>query len=172
LNAPVFEKASLDAVTAEAIRVYRREDRVPLLRILEKTEVFNSEELAIALELMDAVSDKPGQQDYLIGVYDNGTVAGYYCIGPTPATAGTFDLYWIAVDPSLHGQGVGSALIRHAEQLVVSRGGRLIVVETSSRDRYEPTRRFYAAVGYREIARIRAYYRPDDDLVVFGKYLS
>ena len=41
-------------------------------------------------------------------------VLGYYCIGPTPATEGTFDLYWIAVEPSLHGRGVGSALNAHA----------------------------------------------------------
>ncbi len=85
---------------------------------------------------------------------------------------GTFDLYWIAVDPALHGRGFGSRLMRHAEEYVKSERGRLMIVETSSRPSYEPTRRFYSSSGYSELAHIAGYYRPDDDLVVFGKYVS
>jgi ribosomal protein S18 acetylase RimI-like enzyme len=135
--------------------------------------VFTGEEVAIALELIDAATGGTEQKDYLVRVYEEeGKVAGYYCIGPTPATEGTFDLYWIAVDPACHGRGVGSALDEHAAALARERGGRLLVAETSSRPHYEPTRRFYAGRGYAELARIRGYYRADDDLVIFGKYLS
>jgi ribosomal protein S18 acetylase RimI-like enzyme len=103
---------------------------------------------------------------------DGGEVAGYYCIGPTPATDGTFDLYWIAVKPSVQGRGVGGGLTAHAERLIRGRGGRLVIAETSSQPKYERTRTFYASQGYTQLSRIRDYYRAGDDLVVFGKYLS
>jgi ribosomal protein S18 acetylase RimI-like enzyme len=160
-------------VTEQAfIRPVRREDREPLLRIIRETRVFSEDEAGIAAELIDAATLNPEQQDYIINVYDDGAVQGYYCAGPTPATVGTFDLYWIAVSPAKHGSGIGKILMRHAEELVASRGGRLVIVETSSREDYTPTRKFYLAVGYEEVARIRAYYKPGDDLVVYGKYLS
>ena len=154
------------------IRPLRRDDREPLQRLVEATGVFSPDEVTIALELIDTVLDEPGQQDYCIAVSDeDGTAVGYYCLGPTPGTTGTFDLYWIAVAPWHHGRGIGSALDAHAEAFVRSSGGRLIVAETSSTPRYDATRAFYHRRGYAELARIRDYYSPGDDLVVFGKYL-
>ncbi|MBI4534850.1 MAG: GNAT family N-acetyltransferase [Ignavibacteriae bacterium] len=155
------------------IRPLRDEDKEPIRQLLVETDVFTEEEVGIALELIGIVLDKPEQQDYIINVYEEGgSVLGYYCIGPTPATLGTFDLYWIAVKPSAQGRGVGRALDLHAEQLVRSKNGRLMVAETSSQPRYEKTRRFYVTHGYSELSRIRDYYRVGDDLVVYGKYLS
>jgi GNAT superfamily N-acetyltransferase len=162
-----------DPGRTEAVRPLRREDREPLRELLEATGVFSGEEITIALELIDCVLDRPEQRDYIIRTYEEeGAVLGYYCIGPTPATEATYDLYWIAVRPDCHGRGVGSALQEHAEALIRSRGGRLIIAETSSQPRYEPTRMFYRKRGYDEVARIRSYYRVGDDLVVYGKYLS
>jgi ribosomal protein S18 acetylase RimI-like enzyme len=135
--------------------------------------MFTDDEVGIALELIDVVLDRPGQRDYIIHVFESaGVVLGYYCIGPTPATVGTFDLYWVAVAPEAQGKGVGRALDEHAIELVRSQGGRLLVAETSSQEKYGGTRNFYRARGYDEVARIRDYYRPGDDLVVYGKYLN
>ena len=165
--------AGAGTVSRGLIRPLAAPDRSPLLSILQATRVFSGEEIAVALELIDAVLERPGQRDYVIRVYEEGgRVLGYYCIGPTPATAATYDLYWIAVSPDVHGKGVGTSLNDHLESLIRSRGGRLIMVETSSRTEYEPTRTFYRRKGYQEFARIRDYYRPSDDLVIFGKYLS
>lgn len=154
------------------IRPLRHEDRAPLEEILRATGVFSDEEVGIALELIDIVLNRPEQKDYIINVCDDGEVLGYYCVGPTPATEGTFDMYWIAVKPSVHGKGVGGKLNEHAEQLIRSHRGRLIVVETSSQPKYEKTRKFYSTHGYIQLSRIRDYYRVGDDLVVFGKYIS
>ncbi|MCK5572353.1 MAG: GNAT family N-acetyltransferase [Bacteroidetes bacterium] len=154
------------------IRPLEPADRSQILTLLRGTEVFTDDEIAIARELIDCVFEKEGQEDYIIHSYDDGgTVLGYYCLGPTPATEGTYDLYWIAVHPSMHGTGIGAALDAHAEELVRSRGGRLIVAETSSQLKYGKTRSFYLRRGYAELSRIRDYYKPGDDLVVFGKYL-
>jgi len=94
---------------------------------------------------------------------------GWVCFGPTPCTLGTFDIYWIGVAPAWQGRGIGRVLTDFAEQAISERGGRLMVVETSSRETYLPTRRFYEALGYREAARIADFYGPGDDKVILLK---
>ena len=91
--------------------------------------------------------------------------------GPTPLTESTYDLYWIAVDPAVHGKGLGKELIRHCEEYVKSRGGTLIIAETSSQPKYEGTRMFYRRSHYLEESRIKDYYAPGDDLVVYTKHI-
>jgi len=55
---------------------------------------------------------------------------------PTPLTEGTWDIYWIVVDNAFRGTGIGRALLRHAEQEIQNAGGRMILIETSSKDEY------------------------------------
>ncbi|MGA9115236.1 MAG: GNAT family N-acetyltransferase [Bacteroidota bacterium] len=161
------------SVTSSHIRPLRPADREPIGVLLAKTGVFTEEEVAIALELVDAVLGRPDQKDYHVAVYDEGgVVRGYYCIGPTPATQGTYDLYWIAVDRAAQGRGIGGTLEEHACASVRAMGGRLLVAETSSQETYGSTRAFYRAHGYEEGARIRDYYRIGDDLVVYCKTLT
>ena len=143
--------------------------------MLRETGVFTQDEISVAGEVIDVALAHEQTNDYIIytGV-EAGTnsIAGYYCVGPTPLTSGTFDLYWIAVGHSLHNKGVGRRLLLHAEALVASLGGRLLIAETSSKPSYDNTRRFYVRNDYLEVARIKDYYCIGDDLVVYGKYLS
>jgi ribosomal protein S18 acetylase RimI-like enzyme len=115
----------------------------------------------------------PPSSDYqFLGAFDvDDTLVGYACYGPTPGTDGTFDLYWIAVHPAAQGAGEGTRLLAEVERQLRERGGRLLIAETSSRGAYEPTRRFYRARGYREVARVADYYAPADDRVIYAKRL-
>ena len=63
-------------------------------------------------------------------------------------------------------------LLDDVERRLTADGCRLVVVETSSRTDYEPTRRFYEARGYTRTATIPAYYAPGDDLVIYTKDLT
>jgi D-alanine-D-alanine ligase len=155
-----------------AIRWSQPEDRDAILTILVQTGAFRPEEIAVAQEVLDAAlceGPKGHYQSYTALAGER--AVGWVCIGPTPCTVGTFDLYWIAIDPTSQGRGIGTALIAHAEKIAALRGGRLMVVETSGRASYESARRFYEKVGYEEQARLADFYAPGDDKVVYVKQL-
>ncbi|HTY36995.1 MAG TPA: GNAT family N-acetyltransferase [Bacteroidota bacterium] len=155
------------------IRQFRSEDLEPLVEIVKATDVFRPEEVEVAQELMEIVAGQPDQKDYVIAVFEDeqGTLRGYYCIGQTPMTESTYDLYWIAVDPRVHGRGIGKQLLRHSEEFIAQHGGKLVVAETSSLPKYEKTRLFYEHNHYTEASRIKDYYARGDALVVYIKYL-
>ena len=153
------------------MRRLRPEDREPIVRLLEATAVFRPDEVAVALEVVEA-GLKEGQTDYSFAVAEaEGQLAGYACWGRTPCTQGTYDLYWIATHPSNQGRGVGRALMDEAERDMRAAGGRLCVIETSSLPQYEPTRRFYLSLGYEESAILRDFYMPGDHKVVYTRKL-
>ncbi len=156
------------------IRKLQASDRAPILQILNSTAMFTTAEIDVALELIDLALTKPQQTDYLIysSIDDKGEVTGYVCYGPTPATEGTYDLYWIAVDPHLQGKGIGKDLLKYVETAVSTKHGHLIIIETSSQDKYWPTRNFYLKNGYAIAAQIKDFYRPGDDRVIFVKYFN
>ena len=148
-----------------------RHDDIPLLEeILVATGSFTDAEVSIALELLETVINDPGQQDYEVAVADIGDhVAGYVLFGPVPLTEGNYDLYWIAVDPNSQGSGVGRRLMKHVEEQVRLRGGRLLCLETSSQGGYLRTRKFYEQAGYVEESCIRDLYKPGDDRLTYVK---
>lgn len=145
-------------------------DRPAIERMFRANAIFGPHEVAVALEVFDA-SLVPGQRDYeSLAAEVDGRMAGWICWGPTPCTVGTYDMYWIAVDPSVHGAGLGSMLVAEMERCLSGRA-RLIVVETGGRKEYQPTRGFYLARGYEEVARVKDFYAPGDDQVIFVKRL-
>ena len=156
------------------IRPMEKKDRETVLKLIHETGMFTQEEEQVAIELIDTYLTQPDQKDYSIDVADNdtGTAEGYVCYGPAPMTKGAVDLYWIAVHPGRHKQGFGKALIMHVEEHSRRNQERLILIETSSREKYAPTRQFYLRLGYQETARIKDYYQPGDDLIIYCKYFQ
>jgi ribosomal protein S18 acetylase RimI-like enzyme len=86
-------------------------------------------------------------------------------------TEETWHLYWIAVDRSAQGRGVGGQLLAFVERDVREQGGRLLLVETSTTPHYEPTRRFYLKHGYTLAATIPDFYAVGDGQAIFLKRL-
>jgi ribosomal protein S18 acetylase RimI-like enzyme len=160
--------------------------RARIEEILQATGVFRDEEVAVALELFDeGIGPTPGTRypapgtaerdpDYLfIGAFAaSGELMGFACYGPTPGTDRTHDLYWIAVHPGAQGAGAGTHLLDEVERRLRNVGARLLVVETSGRDEYRATRGFYAAREYAVSARVRDFYAPGDDRIIFTKRLT
>lgn len=154
------------------LRSLRPADREPLLTLLRATGSFDPAEVEVALELIDLGRADPPDAHYRFLVADDpdtGQVLGYACWGHAPMTEGVYDLYWIAVDPAAQGRGVGRALMAAAEERVRAEGGRMVLVETASKPSYAATRAFYEAIGYREEARVRDFYRVGDDKVIYAR---
>jgi ribosomal protein S18 acetylase RimI-like enzyme len=166
-----------DLTTADAARI---------AQITRATGVFREEELAIAAEVFADAVEAAGKavraggsalsalQDlpyHLLGAELDGALIGWICWGATPCTEGTWDLYWLAVDPAAQGSGVGTALVEEMESRLKGRA-RLISVDTSGRPDYTPTRRFYEARGYRAVAVVPDFYAPGDDQVILTKNLA
>jgi ribosomal protein S18 acetylase RimI-like enzyme len=156
------------------IRSLFKKDRARLLSMLIKTRAFTSAEIDVAMELIDIVLKDPIQKDYQIYcmVDDQDQVIGYICYGSTPMALGTFDLYWIAVDPDFQEQGVGSKLLSFLEELVRAEGGRLILADTSTIPHYEKTLQFYIKNGFQEVGRVPDYYHPGNDRITFCRRLT
>lgn len=163
----------------DIVRPLQAGDRDAVRRILESTRNFTAVEIGTALELVDEWLRDGEASGYLTYVVDTDaardsgvTISGYVCFGPAPLTEGTYDLYWIAVDPAAQGRGFGQRLLRYAEDEIRTRGGLLLLIETASQEAYGPTIRFYERAGYDLEARIRGFYRPGDDKLVYAKRLA
>ena len=156
-----------------AVGVARADERDQVVQLAREAHVFNAEEIAAVEELFDDYVAKGRASTYQFLVYRlDGHVIGFTCYGPRSLTRGTFDLFWIGTAPGAQRRGVGHALLEAAEQAVRSTGGRLLIVETSSRPEYEPARRFYDSHGYRREAVIADFYDEGDALVLYSKKLA
>lgn len=167
-----------DEVTLEnhPMKIHRLvvKDRAKLLLMLIKTRAFTFQEIDVAMELIDLVLKDSIQKDYRIHCIggEEDSIIGYICYGPTPMTRGTYDLYWVAVDPDFQKQGVGSTLLEFLEEVVKREGGRLILADTSTLPHYEKTQRFYLKNGFQEVARVPDYYHPGNDRITFCKRIT
>ena len=153
------------------IRSLIEKDRPRLHSIIIRSDFFTSEEIDVAMELIDIVLKDRIQKDYKIHcrVDDQDQPIGYICYGPTPMTQGTFDLYWIVVDPDSQGQGMGSELLDFLEEEVRGIEGRMVLADTSSIPEYGKTQKFYLKKGFQEVARVFDYYSLGNDRITFCK---
>jgi ribosomal protein S18 acetylase RimI-like enzyme len=150
------------------------EDGDAIQRITSTAGNFSDEEIECLKELWEEyLNEGPEISGYHFVVQkDDDQVFGYACYGPRALTVGVYDLYWIASDIQARRHGTGRALIEHVEQQIISRGGRLVLVETSSQENYVGTRKFYESLGYIPEATIQDFYSDGDDLVLYTKKLN
>ncbi|MBP9095896.1 MAG: GNAT family N-acetyltransferase [Ignavibacteria bacterium] len=158
------------------IRLLIQDDREKIKNILIDTNNFSDDEVSIALELLDVALNNEDQKDYeiFVDVNDENTneLNGYVCIGPRPLTEGTYDLYWIAVNPKIQSRGVGSKLVLYIESHIKSKGGYLVLIETSGKPSYEKERKFYEKNNYKKAVELEHFYKKNDSLVIYSKYLD
>jgi len=149
-----------------------RDHRSAILEITATTPVFGKDNQEIVAELLDLYLEKGlAEGYYFLSCLDGDEVVAYTCFGPRPSTTSAYDLYWICTDTRRRQQGAGRRLMAEVEAQVLERGGYLVVLETSDIPAFEPTRKFYEALGYERIVHIERFYSDADGLVVFAKYL-
>jgi len=150
----------------------RPDDSAAVRRIVESSGYFHSAEVDVAVELVEARLAQGEHSGYFFIFCESaGQVIGYTCFGPIACTAGSFDLYWIAVDQAHRSQGLGRHLLERTEVGIAALGGRRVYIETSGRAQYVPTRGFYLRCGYHEEAVLKDFYAPGDDKVIYVREL-
>jgi ribosomal protein S18 acetylase RimI-like enzyme len=155
------------------IRSTKPEETDILVTIAVGTGVFKPIEIeALRGVLDDYHSQSTGPGHTAITYETGGRVHGFAYYAPTEMTDRTWHLYWIFVDKSTQAKGLGAKLMRHVEDEIRAAGGRVLVVETSGLPNYEPTRRFYLRLGYKQVATIPDFYADGDDMAVYWKRLN
>ncbi|MFN2146443.1 MAG: GNAT family N-acetyltransferase [Anaerolineales bacterium] len=141
-----------------------------ILKITEKTKVFNKTEESCVKELWEDYLYDGANSEYQFLVGQIGDeVAGFICYGQHALTEGAYDIYWIAVDPKFQKHGVGAVMIQRVWDEVKQLGGSLLIVETSSTPPYEPARNFYLRTGFILEATIHDFYSAGDHLQIYTK---
>ena len=151
------------------VRPSRSTDIADLQRVADETELFPGEMLP---DMINGFLSRGDAEDLWLSCEMHGDVIGFCYAVPEQLTEGTWNMLAIAVAPSRQGSGAGKALIMHLEDELRSRGGRVLIADTSGSDAFERTRDFYRKNGYAEEARIRDFWAAGDDKIVFWKALT
>jgi ribosomal protein S18 acetylase RimI-like enzyme len=150
----------------------QRSDIEAIADIVKSSGFFSAAEIDIALELAEAKLTQPLDSSYqFLFAEDKKHVVGYTCFGLIPATSGSYDLYWIAIDEQLRGAGLGKDLMKRTETIIYDLGGKRIYAETSSRHQYQPTQGFYESCGYQKEAILKDFYMEGDSKIIYVKTL-
>ena len=150
---------------------------VPAIKTIAiDTKMFDAEGAAFVDDVVTGILGGSMQDHHFVVLEAaGGAVIGAAYYAPEPFSDRMWNLYFIAVHPSRQGHGGGAALLDHVEHHLKKEGpevAQVLIAETSSTDQYTRTRDFYPKQGYVEAARIRRFYGPDDDKVVYWKMLA
>jgi ribosomal protein S18 acetylase RimI-like enzyme len=174
--APVIAAATAKAGHRDSLEwrsAVMAEDVGRVRSLVGSTGFFNAAEAEVAADLVTERLTKGIRSGYHFVLAERGsTLVGYACYGPIMGTQGSFDLYWIAVTPEEQRRGLGAQVYARAEAAMRKAGAQHIYADTSSSDRYAPTRGFYQRMGFAEEARLDDFYAPGDSKIVYAKALG
>jgi ribosomal protein S18 acetylase RimI-like enzyme len=150
----------------------REGDIAAIRALVAQTKVFSRAEVEIAVEVATAGLHSGEASGYhFLVAEEGGRLAGFTAFGPIPATAASWDLYWIAVRPDGQRKGLGGRLLAASEERAAALGCRRVYVDTSGRADYAPARAFYERHGYRREAMLEDFYAAGDAKLIYLKVL-
>ena len=154
------------------IRNVTPEDTEALMSLCNAIGLFQPNELEELSGMLSAYFEDSlnGQHKWLVDEEDGELIGVAYYAEETFAY-GVSNLLLIGFHPDRQREGRGTELLLYVEQELREKGDRILIVETSGLESFEATRAFYKKNGYDEEARIREYYNPGEDKIVFRKAL-
>jgi ribosomal protein S18 acetylase RimI-like enzyme len=167
------------AVEATALRVATRvapstsDDRRAIYNILLTSGIFNRADAECVDQMFGEALEKAGEDTYrFLSCWEEGTLVGFACYGHEALTRDTWDLFWVCVSAAARRKGAGRALLTEVEHRAAQERGRLIVIYTSSTEKYAPARGLYESMGFVRTAVVPDYYADGDDLYIYTKRLA
>lgn len=163
---------TVEATVQVDVRPSQFEDREAIYGILMNSGIFGKVDADCVDEMFVETWGKrrDDADNYRwLSCWHEGRITGFACHGPESLTNDTWDLFWICVLPEMRGKGAGRALMREAESQAQLANGRVMVIYTSSTEKYAPARRLYEGAGFVRAAVVPDYYADGDDLNIYWK---
>ena len=157
------------------VREATRDDLSGLRAIGDDSAMFLGDEIEFFLTVASEAVDGGQEGSPILRVAtgtDPFTVEGAALFQSEAMAQGVANLLFVGALAASRGKGVGQALIENFEAW--ARGGdhRLAIVETASDDQFAPAWSLYERNGYEREARVRDYYAPGTDKIVYRKALT
>jgi ribosomal protein S18 acetylase RimI-like enzyme len=153
------------AVTAEDVERVRA--------LVARTGFFNAAEIELAADLVSERVARDTRSGYHFVLAERcSALLAFACYGLIYGTRESFELYWIAVAPEEQGRGLGREIYARAEAAMREAGAGRVYADTSSSERYVPTRGFYRRLGFVEQAHLPDFYAPGDGKFIYVKALT
>lgn len=134
------------------------------------TKFFRDDEIPVAVSLVEERLSQGKASGYeFIFLEIDGKPVAYCNFGLIPCSLLSYDLYWIVTHNDFRGKGLGSILLKETEKQISKLGGKAVYIETSSKEYYLPTQRFYEKNDYDLKARFEDFYDLGDDKLVYVK---
>ena len=144
-----------------------------LIELTAGTGLFKPMEVQALREVLDDYFATNREHGHVsITCEEDGQLLGFAYYAPAAMTDRTWYLYWIAVNKQTQARGIGGELMKFVEDEIRRHNGRILLIETSSLEHYELTRRFYQKLQYEQVAVVPDYYADGDHMVVFRKRFS
>lgn len=156
---------------SEAVQL---EDKPRIAEILRSTGFFYDFEINTALEIADVTvaegSEKSGY--YWLKASDDDNILAFANYGKNSFSVHSWELYWIAVHAEARNKKLGSSMLKAIEENIISKGGKILWIETSGRPLYVSTEAFYLRNGYQLAASLKDFYAPGDPKQIYFKVLQ
>ena len=152
--------------------VVRPVDDAAVREIVTSTGFFYPIEIPVAVELVEEKLRGKEKCSYQFVFAEIGNhPVGYTCFGLIAGTEQSYDLYWIVTHQDFRGKGIGKALLQETYRIIAQQGGKNVIAETSSLEKYLPTRKFYEEQGYINCGFIPDYYKNGDGKITYVRVL-
>ncbi len=151
----------------------KQSDLKAVEEIVSSTHFFREDEIAVAVELVQETLEKGKEAGYdFVFLESEGKTFAYACFGAIPCSLVSYDLYWIATHNDFRGHGLGSIVLAEVEKIIKEQKGLYVYIETSSKELYTPTQKFYEKNQYEIKAVFENFYDIGDGKVVYVKKLE
>ncbi len=153
------------------LRLAAAGDAASVFAIVEDTGMFSDDELIFMRGMVEAdLRDADEKRRWIVARQD-GDVVGCACLSPETFQPDVLNLLFLGVARQRRRAGIASALVARAAALAAADGARVLIVETSSDEAFGPARALYRTLGFCIDGRIRDYYAPGEDKVIFRRSL-
>lgn len=155
------------------IRAATQKDTEALMSLCKAIGLFQPNELEELSAMLSSyfAGNLQGEHKWLVDD-ENGQLVSVAYYAEESFAYRVFNLLLIGVHPDYQREGRGSQLLRYVEEELTAKDIRILIVETSGLKSFAGTRAFYLKNEYDEEARIREFYKPGEDKIVFRKALN